>query len=108
MVPKGVQNLEAALDACASILDNLESGGDPQWREILASIVAIGQDLKTKFFLKTNLAIPATNACRKNAFELREIASNGEMSRFPEVLDNLKASVEKLLEGADMGGIVIT
>ena len=108
MVPKGVQNLDAALAACSSILDGLKPDSDPEWKEILESIGTVGQNLKTKFFLKTNLAIPATSACRKNALELLEVASNGETGRFPEVLEKLKGSVEKLLEGADMGGIVIT
>ena len=108
MIPKGVQNLEACLAACRNIIDSLSPDTDPEWREILSSIIAVGQDLKTKFFLKTNMAIPATNACRKRALELEEIAGGEEMSRFSEVLDNLKGSVEKLLEGADMGGIVIT
>ncbi len=108
MVPKGVQNLEAALTACRNIIDSLSPDADPEWKDILSSIVAIGQDLKAKFFLKTNLAIPATSACRKNALELEQIASGADLSRLPEVLDRLKSSVKKLLEGADMGGIVIT
>ena len=108
MTPKGVQNLEAALAACRNILDGLGPDSDRDWKEILSSIVSVGQDLKNKFFLKTNLAIPASNACRKNALELEEIAAGGDESRFSEVLDKLKGSMETLLEGADMGGITIT
>ncbi len=108
MVPKGVQNLEAALTSCRNIIDSLSPDADPEWNIILSSIVAIGQDLKTKFFLKTSLAIPATNACRKDALELEEIASHADLNRFPEVLGRLQSSAAKRLEGADMGGIVIT
>ena len=108
MIPKGVQNLEEALASCQDTLDSLGHDADPEWRQVLASIIAIGQDLKTKFFFKTNLAIPATNACRKHAHELKEIASGAEIDRFAEVLGTLKRSVEDLLDGADMGGIVIT
>ena len=64
--------------------------------------------MQNAFFLKTNMAIPATSACRKDAQELEEIAASGDSSRFPEVLERLKTSFRKLLDGADMGGIVIT
>lgn len=107
MIAKGVQNLESTIEACQGIFTALAPDAEAEWKDILQSIIDVGEDLKTKFFLKTNLAVPVTSACLKSARELEEITA-GDLSRFPEVLTDLKANVEKLLDGADMGGIVIT
>ena len=108
MVSKGVQNLEAATETCRGILEKLKPEANPEWKIILKSIIELGQDLKTKFFLKTNLAVPVTNGCLKSARELEKIVESGDLDLFPEVLNKLKSTFEKLLDGADMGGIVIT
>ena len=108
MVPKGVQNLEAVMEVCRGILSRLETGTHPDWEVVLNSIIEIGQDLKTKFFLKTNIAVPITNACLKSSRALEEFVKSGNLEGVPETIDTLKSKVEKLLDGADMGGIVIT
>jgi len=66
------------------------------------------EDLKTKFFLKTNLAIPITNASRKDAIELQSLADKHDLSRFPEVLARFRDNMEKLLKQAKMDGVIIT
>ena len=108
MVAKGIQNLEAVIDICRVIMAKLKQDADSEWENILKSIIEVGQDLKTKFFLKTNLAVPITSTCLKNARELDEIADGDNLDPFLEALNRLKGNVEKLLDGADMGGIVIT
>ena len=108
MISKGVQNLEATIETCRGILEKLKPDANSEWQVILKSIIELGQDLKTKFFLKTNLAVPVTNACLKSARELEEIVGSSDLDLFTEVLNKLKSNVEKLLDGADMGGIVIT
>ena len=66
------------------------------------------EDLKTKFFLKTNLAIPITNALRKDAAELQSLMAKHDLSGFPEVMTRLRGDMEKLVKQAKMEGIIIT
>lgn len=107
MVPKGMENADAIVEACKLTLARLESG-EAEWRELLQSAVSALEELKTKFFLKTNLAIPITNACRKDAAELQALAEKGDLSGFPEALARFRGNLEKLLKQADMQGITIT
>ncbi len=72
MLPKGIETANAIIEACQLTLAGLGST-DPEWKEVLQSIIEIMEDLKTKFFLKTNLAIPITNASRKDATELKSL-----------------------------------
>jgi hypothetical protein len=108
MVPKGIQNAGAVRRICEDVLDRLDPTADPRWKEILSDIAKALDQLESKFYLKTNLAVPVTNACRKSAEELADLTGSGGMDRFPEVLEQLKANVEKLLKGANMEGIIIT
>ena len=107
MIPKGIENANAIIEACKLTLAGLDST-DPEWKEVLQSIIEIMEDLKTKFFLKTNLAIPITNACRKDASELQSLVENHNLSCFPEVLIRFRGNMEKLLKQAKMDGLIIT
>ncbi len=107
MIAKGIENANAIIEACQLILAGLDST-DPEWKEVLQSVIEIMEDLKTKFFLKTNLAIPITNACRKDATELQSLVEKHDLSRFPEVLTRFQGNMEKLLKQAKMDGVIIT
>ncbi len=107
MVPKGIENANAIIEACKLTLAGLDSG-DTKWKEVLQSVIEVMEDMKTKFFLKTNLAIPITNASRKDATELQSLVEKHDLSRFPEVLARLRGNMEKLLKQAKMEGIIIT
>ncbi len=107
MVPKGIENANAVIEACKLTLAGLGSA-NPEWKEVLQSIIEIMEDLKTKFFLKTNLAIPITNASRKDASELQSLVEKHNLSCFPEVLARLRDNMEKLLKQARMDGVIIT
>ncbi|MFC1937441.1 hypothetical protein ACFLWY_02630 [Chloroflexota bacterium] len=107
MVPKGIENANEIIEACKLTLAGLDST-DPEWKEALQSVIKIMEDLKTKFFLKTNLAIPITNACRKDATELQSLVEKHDLSRFPEVLARFQDNMEKLLKQANMDGLIIT
>ena len=107
MAPKGVENADAIIEASKTILKGLNAD-NPEWNEILQSVVDVLESLKPKFFLKTNLAVPATNKCKKDALELQEIAASGDLARFPEVLESLKVNMEKMLKEAKMDGVIIT
>jgi len=107
MLPKGIENANAIIEACKLTLAGLDSG-DTKWKEVLQSVIEIMEDLKTKFFLKTNLAIPATNASREDATELQSLVEKHDLSSFPEVLARLRGNMEKLLKQAKMEGIIIT
>jgi len=107
MIPKGIENANAIIEACKLTLAGLDST-DPDWKEVLQSVIGIMEDLKTKFFLKTNLAIPITNASRKDATELQSLVEEHDLSRFPEVLARFRGNMEKLLKDAKMDGVIVT
>jgi len=107
MTPKGIENANAIIEACKLTLAGLDQA-DPEWKKVLQSTIEVMEDLKTKFFLKTNLAIPITNASRKDATELQSLVERHDLSRFPEVLARLQGNMEKLLKQAKMEGIIIT
>jgi len=107
MTPKGIENANAIIEACKLTLAGLDQA-DPEWKKVLQSTIEVMEDLKTKFFLKTNLAIPITNASRKDATELQSLVEKHDLSRFPEVLTRLRGNMEKLLKQAKMEGIIIT
>ncbi len=107
MIAKGIENANAIIEACKLTLAGLDSA-DPEWKEVLQSVIEIMDDLKTKFFLKTNLAIPVTNACQKDATELQSLVEKHDLSRFPEVLARFRGNMEKLLKEAKMEGVIIT
>ena len=107
MIPKGIENANEIIEACKLSLAGLDSA-DSEWKEVMQSVIEIMEDLKTKFFLKTNLAIPITNACRKDAIELRSLVEKHDLSRFPEALAQFRDNMEKLLKQAKMEGVIIT
>lgn len=108
MIPKGLQNTDAIIEACSKALADLGNGAAPECKEIVTNVIGIMENLKTQFFVKTNLAIPVTNACLKDATELRRLASEGDRSKLPEVLARLQSSLENLLKRAKMDGIALT
>ena len=108
MIPKGMQNADAIIAACERTLADLDSKIKPEWRETLSGVITAVEDLKKKFFLKTNLAIPITNACLKDVTELRSLAATGDFTRFPEVLIQLQVNGQKLLKLAKMEGVTLT
>ena len=107
MIPKGVENADAIISACQATLAALTTP-EPEWKEVLESVVTALEELKTKFFLKTNLAIPISNVCRKDADELQGLAEKQDLSGFGEVLARFRDNIEKLLKQSNMEGIVIT
>ena len=107
MIPKGIENANAIIEVCELTLAGLDSA-DPEWKEVLQSIIEIMEDLKTKFFLKTNLAIPVTNASRKDAIELQSLVETHNLSCFAEVLVRFRGNIEKLLKQAKMDGVILT
>ena len=107
MISKGIENVNAIIEACQLTLAGLDSA-DPESKEVLQSVIEIMEDMKTKFFLKTNLAIPITNACRKDATELQSLVEKHELSCFPEVLSRFRDNMEKMLKQAKMDGVIIT
>ncbi len=107
MISKGIENANAIIEACKLTLAGLDSA-DAEWKEVLQSVIEIMEDLKTKFFLKTNLAIPITNASRKDAIELQSLVEKHDFSCFPEVLARFRGNIEKLLKQAKMDGVIIT
>ncbi len=108
MIPKGVENADTIIAVCQKVQAELGARAKPEWTATLDDIVGTLEDMKKKFFLKTNLATPVTNTCRKIATELQSVATEGDLSRFPEVLKQLVAEMENLLKQAKMDGITLT
>ncbi len=108
MIPKGMQNADAIVEACQKMLAELDVKSEPEWKETLSNIGSVMGKLKTTFFLKTNLAIPVTNVCLKDATELQSLVAKGDLSNFSDVLARLRANVENLLKHAKMEGITLT
>ena len=108
MIPKGMQNADTIIEACQKTLAELGAKAEPEWKETLSNISSAMEKLKSTFFLKTNLAIPVTNICLKDATELQSLVVNGDFSGLPEVLAQLRGNVENLLKHAKMEGITLT
>jgi len=107
MIAKGIENADIIIESCKLTLADLNST-NPEWKEVLQSVIEIMGDMKTKFFLKTNLAIPITNACRKDVTELQSLVEKHDLSGFPEVLTRFQGNMEKMLKQAKMDGVIIT
>jgi len=107
MIPKGIENADTIIKSCKLTLVDLDSA-NAEWKEVLQSVIEIMEDMKTKFFLKTNLAIPITNACRKDATELQSLVEKHDLSCFPEVIARFRGNMEKMLKQANMDGVIIT
>jgi hypothetical protein len=108
MPAKGVQNTDEIIALCNETQSILGSSIEPQWKEVLDSVVEILEGMKAKFFLKTNPAVPVTNVIKKEAVALKETAESGEAGAFPGALERFRAAMEKLLKAAKMEGIIIT
>lgn len=107
MIARGIESTNATIEACQKTLAGLESA-DPEWKEVLSSIIKILEGMETNFFLKTNLAIPITNKCRKDAEEIESLMTGGNLSKFPEVLARFQGTIEELLKQGKMEGVIIT
>jgi hypothetical protein len=107
MIAKGIENADKIIEACKLTIAGLDSK-EPEGKEILQSAIEILEDMKGKFFLKTNLAIPTTNACKKDILELQSMVEGKDLSRFAELLEKFRGNLEKLLKNANMDGVIIT
>ena len=107
-MPTAIENSEVVIETCRTILSELGDKAKPEWKETLESVISAIEKLKAQFFIKTNLAIPGTRACLKDATEIRSLITEGDLSKLPDVLSRLQASLEKLLSQAKMEGIALT
>ncbi len=107
MIAKGIENSDTILESCKFIIAGLDSQ-EAEGKEVLQSAIEILEDMKKKFFLKTNLAIPPTNACKKDVIEIQSIVDGGDLSTFPELIVRFRGNMEKLLKNAKMEGVIIT
>ena len=107
MTTKGEENTDVIIEACQAILVALASP-KPEWKEALEGTVTALENLKTLFFLKTNLAVPITNTCRKDAEELRGLADKEDLDAFGEAIPRFSDNIKKLLDQSNMEGLIIT
>ncbi len=108
MKPKGIENVEAIITSCENTVAALDSSSETAWKDILNSVLSALEELKPKFFLKTNLAVPITNVCLKDAKELESLAEKKELEPVPAVLERFRSNITKLLKNAQMDGLTIT
>ena len=108
MIARGVQNADAVIQSLNKALSDLGEKAKPEWQASMKSIIATFKDMKGKFFIKTNFAIPATNAVLKDATEVGTLAANGDLAKFPEALARLQTSVDNLVKRSKMDGVSLT
>ena len=107
-MPKAIENADAFIETCHNILNELGEKAKPEWKETLGNVIGAIERLKTQFFIKTNLAVPGTKACLKDAIEMRSLVAEGDLSKLPDILTRLQANLEKLLSQAKMEGVALT
>ena len=108
MTPKGVQNTESIIAACNQALADLGDRAKPEWKEMLTGVVTALETMKPQFFLKTNLAIPVTNVCRKDAEALHAAVAGGDLAAVADAVSRFGARADKLFKQAKMDGIALT
>ncbi len=107
MSTKGEENTDVIIEACQAILATLVNP-EPEWKGALGGVITALEKLKTLFFLKTNLAVPISNVCRKDAEELKELAEKQDLPAFGEAFPRFQTNIEKLLKQSNMEGLIIT
>jgi hypothetical protein len=108
MIPKGIENVDAIIEAFNKTSASLSKKGNAEYKAWLKSAVEVLGQMRDKFFLKTNPAIPVTNKARKDAEELQAVAAGGDMSKFPAAFEVIKQDMDTLLKRASMDGVIIT
>lgn len=108
MIPKGLQNADAIIETCKKTLANLGAKAKPEWITTLESTVATMEDMKAKFFIKTNFAIPVTNALLKDAAATQSLTANGDVSKYAGAFSRLQESLQNLINRGKMDGVSLT
>jgi len=108
MQPKGLQNADAIIETCKTTLTNLGAKAKPEWKTTLESTIATIDDMKGKFFIKTNFAIPVTNALLKDAAAAQSLTATGDASKYPEAFARLQESLQNLINRGKMDGVSLT
>jgi hypothetical protein len=108
MPPKGVDNVEAIIKACHTTIEALNTEEQSAWKAWLNSAIEVLDEMKGKFFLKTNPSIPVTNKCRKDTEELQAIATSGDFEGFEPVFKRFQENMDTLLKRSSMDGVIIT
>lgn len=108
MLPRGLVNADAIVAACNKTLQVLGDKAKPEWVDTLKNTAAMMEDMKSKFFIKTNFAIPVTNALLKDVNGVQSIASSGDLAAITEAIARVKASLENLAQRGKMDGVSLT
>ncbi len=108
MIARGVENADAIIQTLNKAVSDLGKKAKPEWLASMKNIVATLEDMKGKFFIKTNFAIPVTNAVLKDATELGAQAAKGDLAKFQEALGKLQSSVDGLVKRSKMDGVSLT
>ena len=108
MPAKGAQNVEATIAELKKTLASLGDKAKPEWQMSLNNIIQKLEDMKDLFFMKSNIAVPATGACLKDATELSSLAAAGNTSSFPEALVRLQTSMDNLIDRSSLDGVSLT
>jgi len=108
MLPKGLLNADAIIEACKKTLQDLGEKAKPDWKETLNNTIATMEDMKGKFFVKTNFAIPVTNALLKDVNGAQSVVSSGDFTKMPEAIAKVQASLQNLVQRGKMDGVSLT
>ncbi|GIX46704.1 MAG: hypothetical protein KatS3mg131_0915 [Candidatus Tectimicrobiota bacterium] len=108
---KGQENLEAALATCQQVQAALASAAAPEAQQAYAGLAEVVQALegvREKFFLKTQLSVPPTRACKTEAAALASLVGAQQWAEVPAALGRLQKATQTLVTKAKMDGTTIT
>ncbi len=108
MVSKGIQNVEATVTALKTTITALGDKAKPEWQTSLNSIIETLENMKTLFFINSNIAISPTSACLKDATELSTLVVNGNLDKFPGALSRLQTDMNNLINCSNLDGVSLT
>jgi len=102
---KGQEQLQAAAEAIAAILDSGKVEGDAASR--LRAAQGVVEELREALFVKSALSVPFTAACSRGAKSLAEAAQGGgSLDVHVEALERAVQNLKDRSTGA--GGVIIT
>ena len=102
---KGQEQLQAAAEAIAAILDSGKVEGDAASR--LRAVQGLVEEVRAALFIKSALSVPFTAACSRGAKSLAEAAQGGgSLDVHVEALERAVQNLKDRSTGA--GGVIIT
>ncbi|MGQ4809195.1 hypothetical protein NKDENANG_02607 [Candidatus Entotheonellaceae bacterium PAL068K] len=108
---KGIENLQEAIAACQqahAALTEASATETPQAQTTLQETLNSLHEVSDKFFLKTMMSVPPTQACKLEAAAVVTVISDGNWGNLPSAVEKLQKATKALVTKAKMDGTTIT